>query len=116
KNRRGEDAFGKACLNRIRLLAAPKLDAKREVARLRARTGQQKVAKTGKPHHCFGLAAIRSAEAHELSKAPRGQRRQRACAKTASGDHACGNGKHVFGRAAELDAANVVGMIRAEGR
>ena len=68
------------------LLAAAEIDAEGEIARLRARAGQQEIAETGQAHHGLRLRAIGPAETDQFGKAARGQRRQGAGAEPAAGD------------------------------
>ncbi len=89
------------------LLAAAETDAEREIARLRARAGEQEIAEAGQARHGFRLGAISLAEADQLGKAACGERRERAGAEAAPGDDAGGDGQHVLGGAADLDAAHV---------
>src|SRR5262245_34816125 len=48
QHRSGEHPFGQSAVNVVRLPPAPEFNAETEIARLRARTGQQQIAQTGK--------------------------------------------------------------------
>ena len=115
-DRRGEGAFGelRSGLRDPCVLAFAERDAEREIARLRTRTGQDKVAKTGQSGQGLRPRAERLAEAEQLSEPARGQRRCRAGAEPAAGNDAGGDREHVLGGAADLDAAHVARMIGPE--
>ena len=103
-------------MDRLRVLAAGEIDPESEVARLRARTGEDQIAETGKPRHRLRLAAIGSCRTAPVrqsraSSAPPPRWRQ-----SAAGNNAGGDGEHVLGGAADLDAAHVGGVVRTKAR
>ena len=102
------------CAARVRLLAFAERDAEGEIARLRARAGQNQIAEAGETRHGLGLRAEALAEAEQLGEAARGQRRRGARAEPAAGHDAGRDRQHVLGGAADLDAAHVGRMIGTE--
>src|SRR6185312_631366 len=110
----GEFAFGE--LVTVRRLAAAKCDAESKVARLQAGATQDQVAETGKARQRFAARAAGAAQAREFAEAARGERRQRRGTEFSPFDDAGGDRQHILGRAADLDTANVRGVIGPEGR
>ena len=102
--------------SRLGALAAAERDAEREVARLRAGAGQHQVAEARQARQRLGARAAGPAEPRQFGEAARGQRRQRRGAELAALDDAGRDRQHVLGRAADLDAAHVGGVIGPEGR
>ena len=100
----------------MRRIAATHGHAIRVIARLRARAGEDHVAEPGQAGQRLGACAERAAEAKQLGEAARHQRGVGAGAEPAAGDDAGGDGEHVLGGAADLDAAHVGGMIGPQRR
>src|SRR4051812_3964737 len=95
-------------------LATPERDPERQIARLWAGAGQYRVAKAEKPRQVFAARAAGAAEPRQFAKSPRGQGCLRRRPHVAADHDACGNRQHVFGGAADLDAANIGGVIWPE--
>src|SRR6185369_4944746 len=66
QHRRGKLAFGQSIA--WRLFAAAERDTEREVARLRARTGQDQIAQTRKSGQGFAARTAGASEPHQLGK------------------------------------------------
>ena len=99
-----------------RRLAFAERDAEREVARLRARAGEDEVAQAGQAGQRLGLRPEGAAETHQLGEAARRERRRGARAEPASGHDSRRDRQHVLGGAADLDPAHIGRMIGAEAR
>ena len=98
------------------LLAAADGEPEREIARLRRGSREDEIAEAREAHQRIGLGAIGAAEAGELGEAAGDQCGLGAGAEVAPGDDAAGDGEHVLGGAADLDAAHVGRVIDAESR
>ena len=70
----------------------------------------------GKARHGFAARAAGAAEPHQFAEAARGQRRLRRGAELAADHDAGGDREHVLRGAADLDAADIRGVIGPEGR
>src|SRR5574337_1846220 len=114
---RGEGALDEAPLARfLDAGAAAERKTEGEIARLPRGASEDKIAEPRKPHERRGAGAKSLSEPAQFRKAARDQRRPGACAESPSGSNAAGDREHVLGRAANLDAANVGRMVKAQVR
>src|SRR5262249_61550315 len=104
-------AFGERVAQRAWRLPFAERDAERIVARLRARAGEDQIAEAGQADQRLRPRAERPAEAEQLGKAARHQRRGGAGAEPAAGDDAGASSPRVLGGAAELDPAQVGRLV-----
>ena len=102
-----------ASLSRAACSPRPSAIAEREIARLRAGAGQDQVAQARKSRQGFAARAAGAAEPQQFGEAARGQGRLRRGAQFAADHDAGGDRQHVFGGAADLDAANIGGCDMA---
>ena len=88
----------------------------REIARLQRAAGQHQIAEARQAHQRLVARAQRAAKTAQFCKATRDQSGLRAGAKCATRRNSAGDGQHVFGRPANLDAAQIGRVIEAEAR
>src|SRR5262245_33653411 len=94
--------------------AFAKRQAEGIIARLPARAGEQKIAKTGQAGQRFGLGPQFAAKACQLGKAAGSESGTRAVTQMPAVGNAAGNRQYIFERAADLDAQYIIGCVDAE--
>ena len=112
KHRGGVRAFGhRAAVGHQggSVTALPDGLAKREIAAVRRRAGQDQVAQTRQAGECFAPRAHRQSKTRHFGKAARDERGARIVAKAAPFDHRS-NGEDFSDRAADLCPGDVVGQ------
>ena len=100
----------------LRLLPSPSARPKEKLRDCRLEQVSRRSPRPERPVSVSGLRTQRLAEARQFGEGARGERGPRTVAQALAVGDAAGDGQHILDRAADRDAAQIIGRIDAESR